>query len=149
MDPAGLPARLAARLARGRAMAEARMGTAHGASDVRIMRKTGRSTQDETTGRQVPVWDTPYADRPFRLDGSSSGDGGSKKVTVADVEYEQATAVGHLPHDTYDLLDGDLIDITAGTWAGTVWRVVEAVKADQKTARRLPIVEVDRPEEWT
>ena len=32
--------------------------------------------------------------------------------------------------------------------SGTVWRVVEAVKGDQRTARRVPIVESARPDEW-
>lgn len=118
-------------------------------SRVTIHRATGRTTQSETTGLEVPVWDDVYAALPFRLDGGSSGDGGSRTITIAGTTYEQATGVGHLPHNTVDLADNDLIEITAGEWAGSVWRVVEAVRGDQKTARRVPIVEADRPGEWT
>mgnify|MGYP003296445539 CR=1 FL=1 len=67
---------------------------------------------------------------------------------IGGVTFDQATAVGHMPASLTDLADGDLLDITSGEWAGSVFRVVEAVKGDQHTARRVPIVEVPRPEEW-
>lgn len=133
---------IAAALPELRAAAKARM-----TSTVVIRRLTGKQIQDETTGLQVPEWAIVYTG-PFRLAGGSSGDGGSRTVSVAGVTYEQATALGHFPHDTYDLADNDLIDVTAGEWAGSVWQIVEATKADQKTARRVPVVEVARPEEW-
>jgi hypothetical protein len=56
--------------------------------------------------------------------------------------------VGHLPASTTNLADGDLIEVTSGEWAGDVFRIVAAIRYDQKTARRLPIVEEPRPTEW-
>lgn len=143
MDPATLPDRLAGRVARGRAMAEARM-----TSRVTVRRKSGRPPQNEETGEEVPEWLVIHTNLPFRLDGSSSGDGGSHTVTIGGVTYEQATAVGHFPALTADLEDGDFIDVAAGEWLGAVFSIVAAVKADQKTARRVPIEEQARPEEW-
>lgn len=130
-------------LTAGRRAALARM-----TSRATIMRETGRMVQDEATGLEIPEWATVNPDSPFRLDGSSSGDGGSRTVTIAGVTYEQATGAGHLPHDQRDLRDDDLLLVTVGEWVGSVYRVIEAVKGDQKTARRVPVVEVDQPEEW-
>jgi hypothetical protein len=53
-----------------------------------------------------------------------------------------------MPWDTTDLADGDYLDVISGEWAESVFRVVEAVKGDQRTARRVPVAEVSRPEEW-
>lgn len=112
-------------------------------SRVNVRRTTGRMVQSETTGRQVPQWRIVHADLPFRLKG-----GRSRTVTIGGVEFEEATAEGSLPADTLDLKDGDLLEVVAGEWAGTVWRVVEAVKGDQRTARRVPVAETGRPAEW-
>lgn len=130
-------------LARGRAAAEARM-----LSRITVRRLTGRQAQDEDNGTEAPEWETVHADVPIRLDFGSSSDGGSRGVQVGGVHYEQATAVGHLPIDTAGLRDGDYFEITAGAWAGAAYSIVKAVQADQKTARRLPIREESRPEEW-
>lgn len=116
-------------------------------SRVTVRRQSGTATDPET-GLEGPGWVSVYADLPFRLGGSSSGDGGTRRVTIGGVEYQQATAVGHMPADTTDLRDGDLLEITSGEWSGSVFRIIEAVKGDQKTARRVPIVEVSRPGEW-
>lgn len=124
-----------------RAEAESRM-----TARVAVMRKTGDTTIVD--GLEVPEWATVYADLPFRLAGSSTGDGGTRSVTVGGVEFQEATGVGNLPADTTDLADDDLIEVASGEWAGTVLRVVEASKKDQATARRFPVVEVQRPEEW-
>ena len=115
-------------------------------SRVTIHRLTGAPTTVD--GYEVPGWSTVAVAVPFRLGTTSTGDGGSRTVTIGGVEFSQATAVGHLPAGT-DLADGDLLDITVGEWAGSVFRVVEAVKGDQQTARRVPVVEVPRPEEWS
>jgi hypothetical protein len=126
-----------------RAEAEARM-----VSRVRVLRKSGRQTQNEATGEESPEWLEVHVNLPFRLDFGSSSDGGSRTVTIDGISYESATAVGHFPALTTDLLDGDLIDIVTGECAGDVYSIVKAVRADQKTARRLPIVEESRPDEW-
>ncbi len=52
------------------------------------------------------------------------------------------------PFDTTDLADNDFIDITAGKSAGKAYRIVEAEDQDQATARRVPVVGEQRPEEW-
>lgn len=130
-----------------RELAEFRMGES---SRVTVRRSTGRMVQDEQTGMESPEWVVVHADLPFRLAerGGMSGSAGSRKVNIGGIEFQQATAEGHLPADTFDLEDDDHIEITAGEWPGTVWRVVEAVKGDQRTARRVPIIEASRPEEW-
>lgn len=128
-------------LERGRRAAESRM-----TSRATVRRKTGVTTQDPGTGREVPVWETVHTGLSFRLGSGSSSDGGSRGVTVGGVVFEEATAVGHFPADTTNLQDGDFLDV-AGEWAG-VWRVVAAIAYNQKTARRIPIVEDQRPSEW-
>lgn len=130
-------------LTAGRSAAESRM-----TSRVTIRRKTGATAQDETSGEEVPIWDDVHTDLPFRSDGGSSSDGGSRTVTIGGVTFEDATGVGHVPATTDDIEDGDLIDVTSGEWAGDVFRIVAAIRYDQKTARRLPIVEEPRPAEW-
>jgi hypothetical protein len=77
-----------------------------------------------------------------------TSDGGSRGVNIGGVTFEDATGVGHVPATTTDLLDDDLVDVHTGEWAGDVFRIVAAVRYDQKTARRVPIVEDVRPEEW-
>lgn len=138
-------AHLTAGLTELRAAAESRM-----TSRVRTRRASPRATWqvDPATGLKVPTWTTPHADLPFRLDGGSAGDGGSTGVTIGGITFEGATAVGHFPFSTRDLEDDDLIEVTLGEWVGTVWRIVKAIGADQKTARRVPIVEHRLPEEW-
>lgn len=116
-----------------------------------VLRKTGFTEQDETTGLEVPTWATVYAGIPFRLDhgGTSGGPGGSSSTSPGDVEVEISTAQGHFPHNTTNLADGDLIEITSGEWVDSVWRIVKATTADQKTARRVPIESAQRPTEWS
>jgi len=106
-----------------------------------VRRKTGGTTIVD--GFEVDEWASPYVDLPFRL---VAGD--SQSVTVGGVTFEQATARGDFPASTTDLRDDDFIEVTAGEWAGSVFRIVEAIKGDQRTARRVPVVEGQRPEEW-
>ena len=138
------PQEFAATLARGteelRAYALARFESL---SRVTVRRKTGREVQSGITGLESPEWADVHTDLPFRLVG-----GNSRTVSIAGVEFEEATARGDMPVSTTDLADGDLIDVTSGEWAGSVYRIVEAVKGDQRTARRVPVAEESRPEEW-
>lgn len=127
----------------GRRAAEARM-----TSRCTIRRETDRFDQDEDTGIESPLWDVLYTDLPFRLGGTYRGDAPSRRVEVGGVELQVAVRVGHLPASTSGLADGDLIDVTAGENAGLVFRIVEAEWQDQATARRVPLLAVDRPEEW-
>lgn len=143
MNLAGIAERSAGRLVRGRAAALALM-----TSQVVVMRRVeGDSDQDEDSGLETQEWAVVDLDVPFRLDGSSTGDGGTRSVTIDSVTYQQATGIGHLPHDQ-QLADDDLLLITAGEWVGSVYRVIEAVKRDRATARRVPVVEESPPTEW-
>jgi hypothetical protein len=110
------------------------------------MRKTGGTTTVD--GLEVPEWATVYADTPFRLGGAQRGGSGTQTVTVGGVSTQVALRVGNLPADTSDLADNDFIEITAGENAGLVFRVVEAAWQDQATARRVPLVAEQRPQEW-
>lgn len=125
-------------LSRGRAAAEALMR-----SRATVRRKTGDSTQNETTGVNTPEWEFGPLNLPFRPLPK-----GNRTVNIGGVQYDEATVVGSVPHDTTDVQDGDHYEITTGEWAGTVLMVLEAVKGDQRTARHLPMVEVQRPTEW-
>lgn len=109
-------------------------------------RVTDRTTQNESTGEETPIWEDTY-DGPFRLDSGSSSDGGSRGVSIGGITYEEATAVGHFPAGTDSLADNDLVDVTGETTG--VWRIVKVLEYDQKTAVRLPIVQAARPAEWS
>lgn len=113
-----------------------------------IRRITDRTEQNEDTGLEDPVWDVIATDSPFRLGGANSGSSGTRTEDVGGVEVQTALRTGHLPAGTL-VADGDLIEVTAGENAGTVWRVTEGDWADQQTARRVPLVSTGRPEEWT
>lgn len=130
-------------LRRGRRAAEARM-----TSRCDVRRKTDETTTDDD-GFEVPVWATIYTDLPFRLSGVIRGQSQSRRTQAAGVEFETAMRTGNFPAGTTDLLDGDLVDITDGDNAGRVIRIVEASWQDQATARRVPVVEAQRPEEWS
>lgn len=138
-----LQAAIEAQLPLLRAEAEARM-----TSRVTIRRKTDQVTQDEDTGEEIPVWDEVHVDVPFRLAGAYHGDAVTRRVTIGEEEYQQAVRTGNLPVGTSDLADSDLLEITAGENTGRILMVLEATWQDQATARRVPVIEVDRPEEW-
>ena len=129
---------IAAALPELRQQAQARM-----TSRATVRRPTGRLTQDEGSGLEVTEWADVVTDSPFRI---GRGDG-TRTLTIGGVEVTLAVRTGHFPAGT-DLADGDLIDVTEGENAGTVWRVVEGDWADQQTAYRVPIIATSRPEEW-
>ena len=110
-------------------------------STANVRRKSGTSPGGD--GYDVDQWEYVHTDIPFRLVG-----GDTRRVSIGGVDFQEATGRGDFPWDTFDLADGDLIEITAGEWEGSVYRIVEAVKGDQRTARRVPVVETVRPEEW-
>lgn len=143
MNPKDFAASLARATVDLRAFSDARRESLSRAT---VMRKTGDMT--EVNGYEVPEWETVYIDHPFRVDTGSSGDGGSRGVSIGGVTFEDATGIGEFSAITADLQDDDLIEITAGEWRDDIYRIVAAVRYDQKTARRVPIVEEVRPEEW-
>ena len=125
-------------IADGRRFAEARM-----LSRCTIRRKTGEDAEGEN------VWADVYTALPMRLAGTIRGQSQSRRTQTAGVEYETAMRTANFPATTSNLQDGDLVDITSGENAGVVLRIVEADWQDQATARRLPVVETLRPEEWS
>lgn len=122
--------------------AEARM-----LSRCTVHRKTGDTTTD-ADGWEVPEWAAVYTNLRLRLGGTPQGGAGFRRVTVGDVEVDLAVRVASLPASTDDLIDGDLIEVTSGENSGVVLRIVEASWQDQATARRVPVVETQRPSEW-
>lgn len=117
-------------------------------STVTIRREPAPGTPPVIVGGfEVPAWTVVDTGVPFRL-GGSSGAGAYRRVTVGSSEVDVATRIASLPASQTDLKDGDYLDVTAGESVGLVLRVVEATWQDQATARRVPVVEVQRPEEW-
>lgn len=134
---------VASALAAGQRAAESRMGAGNGASTVHVWRKTGEMVPD-ANGYDVPEWVVELADVPCRI-GSSLGAGQSRTVSTPGGDLTLGVRVAHFPAATEGLKDGDHIEVTAGRLVGSVWQVVEADDADQQTARRVPVVAVDRP----
>lgn len=125
-----------------RAEAESRM-----TSRCTIHRATGDTTTN-AEGWEVPEWVDTYSDLPIRLGGSERGGAGTRTVIIGETEVQLAVRVASLPAATSDLRDGDLIEITEGENIGAVLRIAEASWQDQATARRVPVTETTRPEEW-
>ncbi|ROR91767.1 hypothetical protein EDD33_2642 [Nocardioides aurantiacus] len=101
--------------------------------------------ETDAAGFTVRSFTTIATDVPFRL-ASPRSTTGSRTLRVGDSEVEIATQEGHLPTWQTDLADRDLLRVTAGEHAGRWLRVVEASAADQQTARRVPVVEDQKPE---
>lgn len=130
---------LDAALSAGRMAAESRM-----LSRVTIRRKVGTTT--DSRGLKVPEWVTVYTDLPCRIAGMARSQSPSRTLDIGGVQVQVSIRTAHLPHDTTDLRDGDLLDVS-GESAG-VYQIVESDPADQQTARRVPVVATERPQEW-
>lgn len=135
MDPTQYAADLQRGIGELRAYARARM-----TSTATVRRKGAQVTTD---GFEEQGWTEVHYGEPMRYVG-----GTTRRIELAGVAYQEASGRADFRHDLTDLADGDLIEITAGEWAGTVLRVLEATKGDQRTARRVPVVETSRPTEW-
>lgn len=134
---------LAAILPELRAQAESRM-----TSTALVRRVDPDNPTTDGNGFEVDGWAEVYAGK-FRLGGSERGGSAARKVNIGDVEVALAVRVAHFPADAAGLRDGDLIEVTSGDCAGVFLRVVEASFQDQATARRVPVIETDRPGGWT
>jgi len=128
-------------------MAEARMGAENGGSTVTIRRKTGNMTTNDR-GLEVPEWAVIHEDLPARLSGTAANSAPYSTQNIGGVGFTVAARVLNLPASTTDLADDDFADITAGDNAGGVVQLIEVGWQDQTTARRIPVVAVERPEEW-
>lgn len=121
-----------------RVAAEARM-----TSTATVRRLTRQPSVNPTTGIQS-TWTVVLTDTTGRVSGRGTrveGEGG--------FAGQQASREWHAPIDTIDVWrDGDLIEVTDGENAGRIFRVLESVGADQRTACRLPVAEVARPTDW-
>ena len=115
------------------------------ASRATIRRKTGSATL--VNGYKVPGWSITHINIPCRLAGSR-GVAGSRSMTVGAVTTEVATRALSLPHDLTNLRDDDWVELIAGENVGLVLRIIEASWQDQATARRVPVVQEQRPAEW-
>lgn len=114
-----------------------------------IHRATAGAPQNEVTGLKGSTWTAVATAVPLRLKaGSASSAGNIRREVVGGIELSQSLAQGYMPAATTGIRDNDLIEITSGEWAGTVWRILEATKGDQLTSRRLPLIETTRPAEW-
>jgi hypothetical protein len=132
-----------AALASGRARAESRM-----TSRARV-RRVDPDNPTTVDGIETDGWADVYADLPMRLGGSDRGGAGTRSVTIGETEVQVAVRVAHFPADTTGLRDGDVVEVTEGENAGVFARIVEAGWQDQATARRVPVVETQRPEGWS
>lgn len=110
-----------------------------------IRRKTGTFTV--TDGFKVPDWEIVATDVPVRIAGASRGASQSRGQQVG-ATYEAASREGSLPISQSDLRDDDHLDMTSGETSDLVFRIVEADHADQRTARRVRVIAVERPGEW-
>lgn len=126
------------------AHAESRMGAANSGSDADVVRYTGTTKPDPFTGEDVPEYE-PVHSGPMRLASASRGAGASRTVSTPGGEVTLATRVAHFPVATPPFKDGDIIRVTDGESAGTRWVVVEADRADQQTAYRVPVVAYTGP----
>lgn len=138
---AGLPARLEARLARGRAAAEARH-----TSRCEVRRDTGRNKVD---GVERVSWALQHMDLACRIRAPRGSTGASASSNSGGVTAELGQREWHVKHDTTNLVDGDIILITTGPAAGSFWSIKDATPTgDQQTARRVTIVAAKRPRDW-
>ena len=131
-----------AEMAEHRADAESRM------TSTCIIRRANGLAAQQSGGRQPRAWLIVKADQRCRVSGSARGAAASRTVATDGGDVEVQVRTLHLPHGTTGLVDGDLVEVTAGDSAGQVLRIVEVSTADQTTALRLPVVGARRPEEW-
>lgn len=127
--------RAVGRLGSFRRHAESRMGSTNGGSDCRVWRLTDLDADNRSQVHEGPM----------RLAPGGSGAAPSRTVSTPGGEVALAARRADFPEATPDLLDGDLIEITAGRSAGSWWHVVEADRADQQTAYRVPVVAAPPP----
>ena len=113
-------------------------------SRVTIHREDPENPTTDGRGLEVAGYTTVTTDVPFRL-AATRGNGRSRTVRRGDSEVEVAVREGHMPTWVDDLSDRDVLEVTSGESAGRFFEVVDATPADQQTARRPEVVEIDKP----
>lgn len=113
-----------------------------------VRRRTGVMAQDPDTGREYPVWTVVHAAIPLRV-GTTAPSTQTVQTSIPGGTVNRALLTAHFPASTTDLRDGDLIEVTAGETAGLVLEILESDPSDQKTARRVSVRSVQRPERWS
>ena len=127
-------------LAAGQAAARARM-----TSTCLVQHETGRTIQDENTGRELPVLADLFTS-PCRVKATEGL--GVRTAEAGGREQVETRAEIHLPLDTAPVPVGALIKITAVAaltdvqLVGRSFRVEGPFSATDATARRLPVSEV-------
>lgn len=113
-----------------------------------VYRRTGKTAQDEGSGRVYAIWQIVHTDLKCRLRTATSGAGSTRRKAIPGGEVQTGEPDVDFPYATANLLDGDYIAISEGENAGTVCAALEVDRVDQKTVRRVPVKVVPRPEEW-
>jgi len=115
------------------------------------MTSTGKVWRKDLTtpvvvdGLETPHWTAEHSTLAGRLAGTSGGAAQTRRVSIGQTEVQLAVREWHCPVGTTNLRDGDVIEVTAGENAGIFLRVIEATGQDQSTARRVPVVEIQKP----
>lgn len=141
----GLPDRLAARLARGRAAASARRGS------LCTIRRRGALGEQREDGVQPRLWLVIHEDEPVEVVGAAgarSGGSATRTLNTPSGDVEVPVRFLRFRWDLPGLQDGDLVEITAGRTASEVFQFLEVTPADNQTALRIPVIAARRPDEW-
>lgn len=114
-----------------------------------VKRPTGHMTQDETTGREIPEYETLYSSPCKVASRVSKGDTLARYVTIGGVERPVIDGGIHLPMSALDIGISYVITLTAlgpvtdPRLLGQSFRVESVPSKSYATARRLDVVEVD------
>lgn len=135
---------IASALAAGRRAAERRFGVENGGSNVTLWRHDPDNPVT-VDGLETPGWEPLTFDLPGRI-AAHRGVGATRTVTIGQTELQLAVREWHCSFLSPDLRDGDVLEVIAGENVGLFFRIVEATGSDQATARRVPVVEIQKPE---
>jgi hypothetical protein len=114
---------------------------------IAFRRRTGRTAQNEQTGREEPVYSDLFTS-PCEVTGRTQGEVTGRTVTVGGVERVVLEGGVNIPVDAGELKAGDEGVITAvaattdATVLGNTYRVVGFGGRTWATKRRLDVVEL-------
>ncbi len=127
-------------MSRGAALASGRRAAERGMTDTcTVTYKTGATTQDETTGREVPVYGTRFTSKckvQARSVSVQESEAGGRMVATSTLEV-------HLPISAPAVEVDDVVEVTAAAHdpqlVGRRFRVVAPVAKSHPTARRFHV----------